>query len=82
MYRAHTDVPALKQLLLGSSYMTLKRGTEDRYMQYRRTLLLGEPSPDKWGILNFPGDSWETDVSDFEEAASTPTYHRCDSKDM
>eukprot|EP00884_Botryococcus_braunii_P006959 jgi/Botrbrau1/16264/Bobra.0066s0048.1 len=76
MYRAHTDVSALKQLLLGSSYMTLKRSTEERYMQYRRTLLLGEPSPDKWGSLGPPGDPSETDFSDFEEAASTPTYHR------
>lgn len=48
MNSAHTDVPALKRLLLGTAYMSLKRNTEAAYLQYRRDFLLGQPSLDKW----------------------------------
>jgi septin family protein len=43
MFREHSDVPALKQLLFASSYTPLKNATEQRYYQYRRDRLLAPP---------------------------------------
>eukprot|EP00884_Botryococcus_braunii_P007002 jgi/Botrbrau1/16302/Bobra.0066s0071.1 len=43
--RAHSDVPALKNLVFALGYENLKLNTETRYLAYRQARLEGKPPP-------------------------------------
>lgn len=43
--RAHSDVPALKNLVFALGYEAFKVDTETRYLAYRKARLEGKPPP-------------------------------------